>query len=381
MKPIRFFIMVVVLVSLVSVSSVSAGPFAPAPGPWGPASDATPANHAPRPIGTPTPPGHHPPDTPPDDAGFEVHANGEVNVEGMKFENLSDYFESEYFGQAGKRCGTRPPSSKNELTALPGDCTLARTVIQGEYWPSQTYTIPVVFHIIHKLDGTGNIADQRIYDQIDVLNEDFRALSGTLGELGFDTMIRFQLAGITRTANDQWHNDQGELQFKQSLGWDPNRHMNVYVNSASGFLGYSTLPQQVAGSVVDGIVMLYAAIGGRNMGYAPYDQGRTLVHEIGHYLGLLHTFEGYGCYEGYGAGDLIADTHSEIDEHYGCTQADSCGTPDSIRNYMNYTDDLCMREFTSEQANRAVCSLVNYRPNLFQTGRQSFVHLPLVLRG
>lgn len=376
MKSIRFFIIVVVLISLASVPSVSAGPFRLAPWPWGPAPDATPANHAPQPNGTPTPPGHQPPGTPPDDGGFEVQANGEVNVAGLKFDNLSEYFESEYFKETGKRCGTRPPTSKNDLTALPGDCTLSQTVIQSGYWPSQTYTIPVVFHIIHKTDGTGNISDQHIYDQMQVLNEDFRALPGTLGEAGFDTMIQFQLVDITRTANSEWFDDRGELQFKRDLGWDPNRYMNVYVNSASGYLGYSTLPQQDAGSVIDGIVMLYEVVGGRDMAFDSYDQGRTLVHETGHYLGLLHTFEGYGCYEGYAAGDLVADTHSEDDEHYGCTQTNSCGTPDDIHNYMNYTDDICMHEFTSEQANRAICSLVNYRPLLFHT----FLYLPLVSR-
>ena len=339
-----------------------------------------PARHVSPLDATPSPPAPRLPETPPDDAEFEVQANGEVRVGKLEFGNLSAYFESEYFREEGKRCGTSARYGENSIGAVPGDCTLARTVIQSKYWPTQSYTVPVIFHIIHKTDGTGNIPDQRIHDQMAVLNEDFRALTGTLGEDGFDTMIQFELVDITRTANSDWFDDEGEeLQFKLALGWDVTRYMNVYVNSASGYLGYSSIPQRDAGTAIDGIVLFHEVVGGRGVGSFPYDQGRTLVHEAGHYLGLLHTFEGYGCYAGYEAGDLIADTSSENDAHYGCTQHYSCATPDSIRNYMNYTDDLCMREFTLEQANRAVCSLVTYRPLLFRT-EQSFFYLPIVLR-
>lgn len=249
-----------------------------------------------------------------------------------------------------------------------GDCTMSRTIIQNEYWPTKTYTIPVVFHIIHKRDGTGNISDQRVRAQVSVLNQDYGAVAGSAGERGYNTKIQFKLAGITRTANDNWFNDRDEIGFKRALGWDQKRYLNVYLNSASGYLGYAYLPQEDAGDVYDGVVLLYEAIGGRNNGFDTYDQGRTLVHEVGHYLGLLHTFEGYGCFDGYNSGDLIADTHSENDEHYDCRQTFTCGTPDDIHNYMNYTTDSCMYEFTPEQANRMVCSLVNYRPQLYQTG-------------
>ena len=301
------------------------------------------------------------------DRVFEIKTDGTVKVEDMAFENLSGYLKSDYFKKSGKRCGT--DTKRWQLKSLPlagtGDCTISRTVIQNQYWPSGTYTIPVVFHIIHKSDGTGNIPDQRIYDQVEVLNEDFRAISGSLGANGFDTKIQFQLAGITRTANNNWFNDQNEFTFKNTLGWSQDKYLNVYTNSAGGYLGYAYLPQELPNKVYDGVVLLYEAIGGRGDGPAPYNQGRTLVHEVGHYLGLLHTFEEYGCYQGYQAGDLIADTNSENDEHYGCFQTHSCGTPDPIDNYMNYTDDSCMEKFTREQANRLVCSLVNYRPSLY----------------
>jgi hypothetical protein len=121
---------------------------------------------------------------------------------------------------------------------------------------------------------------------------------------------------------------------------------------------------------------LYEAVGGRYNGFGDYDQGRTAVHEIGHYMGLLHPFEGSVCQNGYQVADLINDTRPEDVEHYYCpTSAISCGVQPNIRNYMNYTDDSCMQEFTREQANRMVCALLNYRPFL---ARAAFVFLPTV---
>ena len=298
---------------------------------------------------------------------FQIRADGTVSMDGLEFKSLQDYVTSDYFRINGKRCAVKGRNERAQILASTSDCTLYKTQIQNEYWPSQAYTIPVVFHVLHKTDGTGNISDQRILDQVAVLNEDYRAISGSLGAQGFDTKIQFSFAGLTRTANDEWFNDNQETHFKQALGWDQNKYLNVYVNSASGFLGYAYLPQEYAGDVLDGVVVLYESVGGRNNGFDPYGQGRTVVHEVGHYLGLEHTFEGYGCYEGYSAGDLINDTPSESEDHYGCFQTYTCETPDPIYNYMNYTDDTCMYEFTSEQANRLVCCLVNYRPQLGQT--------------
>ena len=114
-----------------------------------------------------------------------------------------------------------------------------------------------------------------------VLNEDFAAI--------FDTTIQFELLGITRTVNDGWFTDSSsdEAAYKAALGVDPTRHLNVYTNDASGYLGYATFPAQSAGSAVDGIVMNWAYVGGRNLpGAGVYNLGRTLVHEVGHYLGL-----------------------------------------------------------------------------------------------
>jgi hypothetical protein len=303
---------------------------------------------------------------------FEMRNDGTVRVDDQEFKSMDDYLRSDYFKTRGKRCliKRRPPEDPKPEPKFKSasDCTLYSTSIKSEYWPSSVYTIPVVFHVIYKSDGTGNISSQRIQAQMDVLNEDYRAIAGSMGANGYDTKIQFQLSNITRTQNDSWFNDNDERGYKQALGYDSSKYLNIYVNSASGYLGYSYLPQDNAGGTLDGVVVLYEAVGGRDNGFSNYDQGRTLVHEVGHYLGLLHTFEGDGCYEGYNAGDLIADTHSENVDHYGCSQTYTCSTPDDIHNYMNYTDDVCMHEFTREQANRMVCSLVNYRSSLYSSG-------------
>lgn len=311
------------------------------------------------------------------DKEFRMNADNSVIVDGLYFENMKEYLKSDYLKTSGRRCGSagryKRLASRGGPLGAQSDCSLAKTVIKNEYYPSQALVIPILFHVIYKSDGTGNISDAAIADQIRVLNEDFRAMAGTLGSEGHDVMIQFQLVETTRTQNNNWFQDQDELAFKSALGRDPSRFFNIYSNTASGYLGYSTMPQESAGDVYDGIVINYETVGGRDNGLPDYDQGRTLVHETGHYLGLLHTFDGEGCFEGYEAGDLIADTESENVDHYTCVQTYTCNTPDPIHNYMNYTNDLCMKEFTREQSNRMACSLINYRPALYTVQSESIV--------
>ncbi|MCB2173833.1 zinc metalloprotease [bacterium] len=298
-------------------------------------------------------------------------ADGSVTIDALHFDSMEAYITSDYFRTTGKRCGivTADPLLQPQLLSSE-DCTETITSIHQEYWPdSVIYMIPVYVHVISKSDGTGDIPNQRIFNQIETLNEDFRALTDSLGSDGADAHIQFELIAITRTTNDTWFQDQDEEGYKRALGVDPSRYLNIYTNTAGGYLGYAYLPFTDAGTLIDGVTMLYEAIGGRDEGVAPYNQGRTLTHEIGHYLGLHHTFDAYGeqCGNTYASGDLIVDTPAESEEHYGCSPSTTCNSPDPIDNYMNYTDDLCMERFTNEQANRMVCALVNYRPLLYRT--------------
>ena len=299
---------------------------------------------------------------------FEILEEGGVIVQGEHFETMEDYLTSEKFRLEGRHCSMERKMWENGVRAplveATSDCSSSQTVIKSQYDLSGTLTIPVVFHVLIDSNGvTGDVSDALIISQIDRLNEDFRAITGSLGENGYDTRIQFELAGITRHVNRHWHRDRRESQYKSQTGWDRNEYLNIWTNTASGYLGYAYLPQTSAGDNVDGVVLNYATVGANAPIGAPYNWGRTATHEVGHYLGLYHTFDG-GCGTGYTAGDLIADTNAESTPFYGCGSRTTCGSPDPTTNYMDYSEDLCMWQFTYEQANRMNCSLQNYRATL-----------------
>jgi hypothetical protein len=260
----------------------------------------------------------------------------------------------------------------------PSDCSYSATSIQPEYDPGVTYTIPVVVHVLQRTNGQGYLSPAKVQTQIDILNEDFLAMQGTNGAPGTNAKIQFELAqvdpsgaptnGITYSLNNTWYNDGGN--YWNTLAWDTKNYLNIYTNNASGNLGYVPgFPQQgnLVGSKSDRVVVLWSSFGRNGSIGAPYNQGRTTTHEVGHYLGLFHTFDG-GCGSStacYSSGDTICDTNRESQPSFGClSNKTSCGSADPVHNYMDYSDDLCMWEFTPEQVNRMRCTLENWRPDL-----------------
>ncbi|MCB9844529.1 MAG: zinc metalloprotease [Phycisphaeraceae bacterium] len=311
---------------------------------------------------------------------FEVLDDGTILADGVAYESWAQYTGSEYFRELNLRCGSDPLAwaGHSDPAGSPADCTYNFTNPAAEYDPSQfKWRIPVVVHIIQHTNGQGQISDALVQSQIDILNEDFLALPGTNGEPGTDVQIEFYLAtedpsgnptnGITRSTNSTWFNDGGS--YWNSLAWDTNRYCNIYTNSASGALGYvPDLPQGgIAGSNSDRIVILWSSFGRNAPIGPPYNKGRTTTHEMGHYLGLWHTFDnGCGSVSGCAtSGDRICDTNRESGPVFGCPgSSSSCSSSDPYHNYMDYSDDLCMWEFTHDQARRIRCSLIHYRPNL-----------------
>jgi hypothetical protein len=298
--------------------------------------------------------------------------------------------------QGGRACATPDPKalSLERLLGDPTDCSFTATSIEAQYDPvNGKIFIPTVVHVIHSTGGSGNITDPMIESQIDILNEDFLALAGTPGEDGTDAQIEFVLAGVTRTPNNTWFtgiaSESNEIAAKEALSgdWSPSVFLNLYTaQPGGGILGWATFPQDPcaftslpscsAGHFIDGVVILWSAFG-RNSPLPPFDQGRTATHEVGHWLGLFHTFQddgGSGCGSDtspvcFGERDLICDTPSEAGPNFNvCPPAavDSCnpspdGGNDPIENYMDYSEDACMSKFTVEQSNRARCAVANYR--------------------
>jgi hypothetical protein len=222
-------------------------------------------------------------------------------------------------------------------------------------------TIPVAFHVIMK-DTTyagGNVPDSQIEAQIDVLNDSFSGRTG-----GASTPFRFKLVSVDRTVNPSWFNlgpgTGGETAAKEALRVGGADTLNIYTAKLTQLLlGWATFPWNYESNPTsDGVVVLFSSLPGGSA--TRYNEGDTATHEIGHWLGLYHTFQG-GCE---GDGDLVADTPAEASPAFGCpVNRDTCTSPglDPTENFMDYTDDACMWAFTSGQSVRASEAWLAYR--------------------
>lgn len=217
-------------------------------------------------------------------------------------------------------------------------------------------TIPVYVHVIRNSSGGGDLSDSRINQQMTVLNN---AYAGT----GWS----FNLVSTTRTNNNSWYTCSGgscETQMKNALRQGSADDLNMYLNNmGGGLLGWATFPSSYQSQPkLDGVVVLSASLPGGNA--APYNLGDTATHEVGHWMGLYHTFQG-GCVRSSTGGDGVADTPAEKSPAYGCpTGRDSCRNIaglDPITNFMDYTDDACMNNFTAGQDARMDSMFTTYR--------------------
>jgi hypothetical protein len=213
-------------------------------------------------------------------------------------------------------------------------------------------TIPVVFHVIH--NGTeGDVPEAWLDEQVQVLND---AYSGT----GFT----FTKARVNRVLNRKaFTGCYSNQRFKKALADDPAHNLNFYTCKPKGnILGYAYLPWSYPESDWHhGVVVLYDTLPGGDA--APYNEGDTGTHEVGHYLGLFHTFE-RGCQP---PGDSVDDTPFEASPAFGCPVGrDTCSQAglDPITNFMDYTDDPCMDTFSGNQSTRMQAITAQYKPSL-----------------
>lgn len=255
-------------------------------------------------------------------------------------------------------------------------------------------TIPVVVHVISEGQPIGvapNITDAQVQSQITILNQDFRKLLGTPGyntnPVGADTQIQFELAkedpngnptnGIDRLSFCQpsWSDIDIEATLKPATIWDPTLYMNMWSlnftdNTLLGYAqfpdasGLSGLSTSGGASNTDGVVSNYNVFGsiayddGSFLLDATYNQGRTMTHEVGHWLGLLHIWGDSAC-----GNDYCADTPVHHDANYGCPTVLDCDAigNEMVENYMDYTDDSCMNIFTLNQKDR-ITTIINNAP-------------------
>lgn len=314
----------------------------------------------------------------PDDPGHQsaVRADGKVVApDGVVFESHKAFID------AGRRCSTRHADGL-ELEEIENDIKGNREaagsgrgpggggsgIDSARIYPNGSITIQVYFHVVYKTDGTGNIPDSRLNDQIAAMNEHFSGLDTPAYRTAAANMsFRFNNAGVTRTANDTWYaagpGSAAESQMKNALRVGTADDLNFYTNSGGGYLGWATFPNDYsARPKMDGVVCYWASLPGSN--YIPYNEGDTGTHEVGHWLGLYHTFQG-GCSS---TNDGVADTPAERGPTYGCPtrNLDTCkgkNNPgiDPYENFMDYTDDPCMYKFSSGQADRSDTMWSTYR--------------------
>jgi hypothetical protein len=256
------------------------------------------------------------------------------------------------------RCGTADTLRPDALRA-PED--LARWAETNAARLAAACQIPVAFHVIYEVQNGEIIGDvflEQIDQQINQLTQEYRRKGFT-----------FYLFSVDAVESHKWSNlkmgSAAEKKAKRALAITPESVLNVYTvpNPKGGLLGWATFPWMFASEADPraGVVIDTGTLPGGDE--APYDLGATLVHEAGHYLGLFHTFQD-GCS---GDGDYCEDTAAEREAAFGCPVGrDTCvgDGPDPIHNFMDYSDDDCLFEFTQDQKSRMNWAVSTYRPSL-----------------
>ena len=253
-----------------------------------------------------------------------------------------------------RKCGVQP--TKDDVDRMEKDfkAKKARKLAEAEAGgpiKRTTGVINVYFHVIRKGTGiaNGDIPQSMIDDQMRVLNNAYAPWGWS-----------FNLAGVDRTTNKKWFAGSAERQMKAALREGSADDLNIYtLNPGGGLLGWATFPSDYSRNPsMDGVVVLYSSL--PEGGAVPYDEGDTATHEVGHWMGLYHTFQG-GCT---GNGDFVSDTAAESSAAFGCPVGrDTCSSPgnDPITNFMDYTDDSCMFEFSTGQDTRMDAMFTTYR--------------------
>ena len=261
-------------------------------------------------------------------------------------------------GDVARKCGSveKTPEEIARIHAEVANVNRARGLTNTP----DVITVKVHVHVINKGDGiaNGDVPDDKVKGQIDLLNTAYP---------GSHSPFRFELASTDHTTNAAWFTvapgTQEETDMKTTLRKGGADELNLYfANLGGGLLGWATFPSDYQGAPkMDGVVVHYDSIPGG--GIQHFNLGHSATHEIGHWLGLFHTFQG-GCAA---PGDSVDDTPAERTAASGCpVNRDTCTGAqypgmDPVHNYMDYSYDDCMTEFTGGQISRTKDSWTAYR--------------------
>jgi hypothetical protein len=295
----------------------------------------------------------------------------------MKVKTLSLIFSllaSAVFSQDGRYCAAVSPE-------------IIIPIVEENYAQSRDIiTISVIFHVVWK-EEEENISEEQILSQMEVLNADFRAQNDQSNvPFGFqddiaDTEIEFCLAkrlpngmatsGIIRTQTNEDIIGLKQVLYTTSPAVDSEHYLNVWVADLGGGLnGMASFPGTETPEK-DGIVIdpNYVGTEGLAEDAQPYHLGRTLTHEIGHYLNLIHVF-GPTTSGTCASDDGVEDTPDSENTYLGDCPSGiefSCESSDMWMNFMNFTDDECMSMFSNGQKMRMLAILEGERSGLQNT--------------
>lgn len=264
---------------------------------------------------------------------------------------LTRWSSKEAFMASGARCGTRAPTDQEMNETAQKVAEWMKNNHGNKRRLETTIMINTFVHSICDDSGNGCPTQTMIAKQMKVLNDAF-SLTG----------FSFKLAGQTQTNNSTWYTvtlgSQAEKDMKNALRLGGKADLNIYFANCAA-LGWATFPSSYASQPkMDGIVILTDSMPGGNA--TPYNEGDTATHEVGHWLGLYHTFQ-RGCSK---AGDNVDDTPAEKSPADGCpTGRDTCTSDglDPINNFMDYSDDSCMDSFTTGQLTNMKALWTAYR--------------------
>ena len=261
-------------------------------------------------------------------------------------------------------------STPREIAAADTQLRRAKQSTPSKGLLAKAVIVDVYAHVLRS-KGAGGVPLRRIERQVDVLS---RAFAGEESPVAAASPFRFRLAAVDVTVNGRWSRmDEGtvaETHAKRALHRGGSTDLNLYVGrNRSGSLGWGTQPTRIdTAPMMDGVVVARHTLPGGSSGH--YSSGDAAVHEAGHWLGLFHTFAGK-CR---GRGDLVADTPREARPSYACPMhRDTCAARgvDPVHNFMDYSYDRCMNQFTAGQVARMRHSWQALRADSRLVGRSS----------